>query len=301
MDQRKSRQSGNKEDECPRGVIGLGSRFKAAREESNLDYARLSKITRLRPCILEALEDEDWEKLPPSPIFVQGFIRSYARSLGLEEKELVSLYQDAFPAVDIVSNFPVPPAENRKKIFLFFLIFFLIFTAGTTYYLWKKYPTPEKMLVNSISLTDEGSVKSKDISAPVAETEPAAISHADAEVDKSVVLDNPETPNNLLREERDAPPLTDQISTFEPEIGHGVEPAELVLRAGVKEKTWIKIFVDDKDPEEYTFSPGSIIEWKAKNGFELVIGNAGGIDFEFNNEKVHDLGKSGMVVHYKIS
>ena len=53
--------------------------------------------------------------------------------------------------------------------------------------------------------------------------------------------------------------------------------------------------MDQQDPKEYMFRPGSSPEWKAKEGFELLIGNACGIGFEFNGRKIDNLGERGQL------
>jgi cytoskeleton protein RodZ len=63
------------------------------------------------------------------------------------------------------------------------------------------------------------------------------------------------------------------------------------------EKTWIRIFVDGENPKEYIFRPGSKPEWRASAGFELLIGNAGGIKLELNGQEITKLGSPGQVVH----
>jgi hypothetical protein len=80
------------------------------------------------------------------------------------------------------------------------------------------------------------------------------------------------------------------------EIMPPIEDFPLTLTARVRERTWIKIYVDDGDPKEYIFNPGNRHEWKARKGFDLIIGNADGIDLEFNGEKIENLGAPGQVV-----
>jgi hypothetical protein len=80
------------------------------------------------------------------------------------------------------------------------------------------------------------------------------------------------------------------------EVMPSIEDLPLTLMANIRERTWIKIYVDDGDPKEYIFKPGSRHEWKARKGFDLTIGNAGGIDLEFNGEKIENLGAPGQVV-----
>lgn len=84
-----------------------------------------------------------------------------------------------------------------------------------------------------------------------------------------------------------------------------VEPTEiiapeLILKAIIREETWVKIFIDDKDPREYIFQPGRRFQWTAKKGFELMIGNAAGIDLVLNGEEVEKPTTSGRVVHVTV-
>ena len=79
-------------------------------------------------------------------------------------------------------------------------------------------------------------------------------------------------------------------------------PAEkgLVLKANVKERTWIRVFVDNKEPKDYVFQPGSNPEWKAEKGFELLIGNAGGVEIGLEGTVMKTPGKKGQVIRLSI-
>ena len=83
-------------------------------------------------------------------------------------------------------------------------------------------------------------------------------------------------------------------------IAGSEEETGLVLKAVIRERTWVRIFVDDRDPKEYIFQPGSEPEWTAKQGFELLVGNAGGIKLELNGKRIEDLGKRGEVVRLRL-
>jgi hypothetical protein len=74
----------------------------------------------------------------------------------------------------------------------------------------------------------------------------------------------------------------------------------LILKAIVRERTWLKVAVDDNDPKEYIFPPGSMPQWEAERGFDLVIGNATGIEFELNGEPYQNLGRRGQVVRLRL-
>ena len=107
------------ENESP-GKIDIGSLFRNERQKKGLSYSQISETTRLRSHILKALENEDWANLP-SPVFVTGFIRSYARALGLDEGELGASTKRLFHL-----KLPLPSlfwnrsgAKNRFPFFLF--------------------------------------------------------------------------------------------------------------------------------------------------------------------------------------
>lgn len=68
-----------------------GAQLEAARKERGLDVYRVARELNLDPAIIEALEQDNRDALP-APIFVKGYMRSYARLVGLPEAELVRAY-----------------------------------------------------------------------------------------------------------------------------------------------------------------------------------------------------------------
>ena len=74
----------------------------------------------------------------------------------------------------------------------------------------------------------------------------------------------------------------------------------LVLKANVRERTWIRVFVDNKEPKDYVFQPGSKPEWRAEKGFELLIGNAGGVELGLEGAEMKTPGKKGQVIRLNI-
>ena len=53
-------------------------------------------------------------------------------------------------------------------------------------------------------------------------------------------------------------------------------------------------------PNEYYLNPGDQVELEATLGYNLFIGNAGGIRLLLNSEPIEVPGKSGQVVNLKI-
>ena len=75
----------------------FGERLKRERELREVPMEEITVATRIGPRFLEALENEDWDKLPGG-VFNRGFVRSIARYLGLDEEAFLAEYDLAHSA-----------------------------------------------------------------------------------------------------------------------------------------------------------------------------------------------------------
>ena len=88
----------------------FGERLKRERELREVALKEVTAGTRIGPRFLEALENEEWEKLPGG-VFNRGFVRSIARYLGLDEENLLAEYDMAHGGEQ---SMPAPqPYENK--------------------------------------------------------------------------------------------------------------------------------------------------------------------------------------------
>src|SRR5207302_11490927 len=74
----------------------FGERLKREREIREVSLDELTKATRISARFVEALENEDWAKLPGG-VLGHGFVRTIARYRGLNEAALLAPY-DMAPA-----------------------------------------------------------------------------------------------------------------------------------------------------------------------------------------------------------
>ena len=88
----------------------FGERLKRERELREVPVEELTKATRISKRFLEALENEDWDRLPGG-VFGHGFVRSIARYLGLDEESLLSEYDLAR-----TTKFPPPVPQPEERI-----------------------------------------------------------------------------------------------------------------------------------------------------------------------------------------
>ena len=293
------------DEEWQEKITGLGTLLKSEREKRDVSIEQITKLTRLRRHFIEALEAEDWKHLP-APVFVRGFIRAYARALNLDEDKVFDLYEGTTPP-DMSVPQPVVAAPAARKIPLYVVGAVVLLGILVTVYFLRgdriprppETPTTERTAERSASVVSgEQSDSEEDALTAIEE----AVNDPDAKL--ATFLDDVYKPTGTLAEER----LTQYLTTAQSDSGSGPTPSEtgespaapptelLTLRGIVKTRTWVKIYVDDQAPREFIFQPGSRPQWKAKQGFSVVIGNAAGIDFEFNGEEIKALGNLGQVV-----
>src|SRR6267378_5176075 len=87
----------------------FGERLKRERELREVSMEELTKATRISARFVEALENEDWAKLPGG-VFGHGFVRTIARYLGLNEETLLGEYDSAR-----AEHSPAPPPKPEER------------------------------------------------------------------------------------------------------------------------------------------------------------------------------------------
>lgn len=84
----------------------LGEALAAARISLGLDVEDIASATHLKVSYIRAIEAFDFAALPSRP-FVIGFIRAYARALGLETEAVVGRFRAEAPPIDDGLQAPV--------------------------------------------------------------------------------------------------------------------------------------------------------------------------------------------------
>ena len=76
--------------------LPFGEGLFAARKGKGLSIAEIAKSIHLSKDVIDAIEQSDVERLP-QPIFVQGYLRAYAKYLDLDETRILQQYSEAVP------------------------------------------------------------------------------------------------------------------------------------------------------------------------------------------------------------
>lgn len=131
---------------------GFGAWLRAAREARGLDRQDVADALRLSPRMVEAIESEDLASLPP-PLFIKGYLRSYAALVGLDEAGLVRDFEAWVPIADPLQMIPVRKrattdlSDVGRGRQLASAILLLVVLGGVVFWWLQPAPTPAPGLV----------------------------------------------------------------------------------------------------------------------------------------------------------
>jgi len=280
----------------------LGRLLRTSREERHIDLDAVVKATKVRRHYLEALENEDWGALP-SQVFVKGFLRSYAEFLGLDKDMLLDYYQKAVPREryqpHVLQSMSTQSTLWRRIIIISLLVMVLI---GVIIYVrGNGIPIIGKALqyleTQSVTEEKEGTTEREDDKIP----DEKAIEEVLLGEEK-VESDRAEAMPAVTDEEfvQDVAVTSEEVAVAKEADDEQPPSPRFVLTASVTARTWISIAVDNKPAKEYLFQSGERFQWTAEQGFDMLVGNAGGIEVSLNGTPIGDLGPEGKVVRLKL-
>lgn len=91
----------------------FGNRFRKAREKKELSLDDVSNVTKISARMLRAIEEEHFDQLPGG-VFNKGFIRAYAKHLGIDPEEAVTDYLACLRQAQIDAQQVWEPAPAGK-------------------------------------------------------------------------------------------------------------------------------------------------------------------------------------------
>ncbi|WP_407308560.1 helix-turn-helix domain-containing protein [Desulfosporosinus sp. SB140] len=245
-------------------MAGEGQMLRAAREEKQWSLRFTEDTTKIRIRYIQALEDEDYGILPGTT-YVKGYLRTYAKHLGLNPDEIIQCYNDSeVPETIKVLETPDHHIPLKKRPF-----WVRPLVAGVTAVLaiglvvgiaeWS-HRTPEKLSNSAYS--------------------PTALPSAPPQTETVTPKQNtqettPSAPPSVAAATQDG--LTAQLVFTQP--------------------CWIVVQADGQPSFQGTFAAGTTKEVKGMSKIELVtVGNAGGVTVTLNGKALPSLGNSGQVL-----
>jgi cytoskeleton protein RodZ len=95
-------------------MSGLGEQIASAREQRGMTAADAARRLHMRTDFIQAIEAEDWPRLGP-PIYARGFVRNYARMVGIDPSSIVEQLDAVIPSRDPETHIePLAGATNGE-------------------------------------------------------------------------------------------------------------------------------------------------------------------------------------------
>ena len=95
-------------------MANFGNKFRMARENKKLSLDDVSKVTKIGTRMLKAIEEEHFEILPGG-VFNKGFIRTYARHLGMDDERAIADYLECLLQAESDAASAVQPQHPGRE------------------------------------------------------------------------------------------------------------------------------------------------------------------------------------------
>ena len=276
-----------------RRATTFGMRLKQEREQRGITLDQISQSTKIGTRFLQALEQDHFEQLPGG-IFNKGFVRAYARFVGIDEEEAVADYLTATgdanqPRAESVDKAPIielpaEPERSRAAGVPWGVLAPLLLIIAFAFAIWGFY----SRVTNTRS---QPPVQP----APVQTTAPAVPSPAPERDQTSKAKSSAQpsasrTPVPGTASSATSPSTNALTSTREAAVPH-----DLVLRIKAQEDAWISVHIDGEVSTQETLVALSEKTIHARQQIIIRAGNIGALDFEFKGKSLPSQGKVGEV------
>lgn len=275
----------------------IGTYLSRLRKEQSISLEQVAANTYIRASLLKAIEEAKEESLP-EPVYIQGFIRRYADSLGLDGNALAMTFPIELPPIDLSDQLldaeviggkkydtnneterskeaSVSPLEKLSlpslpENFSLPSIPYLPYILGGTVlalfsilYILNR-PQPSPSIVQNQPKTN---VQPKPAKYTVAPTTPTSNSNLSSSSTSSPTA---------------APDNTTSNTPFQ-------------VTAEVQDDSWVRVTADGKVQFEGILSKGTKQSWTAKERIVVRSGNAGAVLVSVNQKEAKPLGEAGKV------
>jgi cytoskeleton protein RodZ len=293
------------------GMIAIGETLRRERLKRNLDLQQISDELKLSRRFLEAIENEQFDRLPGG-VFTRSFVRQYARLLGLDEEEMAAeLVRLVEPPPDTppieakkqpsVSGFPLPPPVSWDRVsdsirsgwpdwaLGLVLVVVVILACSGVYVWWERAQRPAAHAVQRPAPAAQ-----RALPAPPAVPAPAVEQPGEPDAHSAGVPTPVTSPSASLA----AAPSPTQAVTAGAATGaaSGVDPgAPLHVQLTARKPVWVRASSNGTVLFTITMAANETRTVDAKGSLQLRLGNAGGVDIQLNGKPLGPAGPEGQI------
>jgi cytoskeletal protein RodZ len=271
----------------------VGEFLRQGREAKGLTLDEVARTTRIQLEYLKALEEGNFGKLP-ALVFAKGFVRAYARSLGLDEEDAIRRFQASAGTFYTIHQEQERLRQQqaldqcKRKTSRQALVGVVVVATLSVSLLLAR----ERGMVSVIRSAEPTTVANEAYLTGTTDRAPGdSVGHPQSTAPATGETTKPASfPTQ--------PAHSDPLAGLPVERGMPAEPTEqdLVLALEALELSWVVVQTDEASPHEALLRPGDRLTWKAKEKFVLTIGNAGGVRAELNGKPLPPFGGKGKVV-----
>ncbi|MDH5711120.1 MAG: DUF4115 domain-containing protein [Gammaproteobacteria bacterium] len=310
-----------------KGVHSFGERLYVERKRQNLTIADVSKSIHLSEKIIDAIERSDISRLP-QPTFVQGYLRSYARHLGVSDKPILEEYAHAVPhkletELQPRSTLPDEASSDSPIVKMITLTMLVLMIAAALYAAFSYYKNaivvgqdepemqtmlslPESDLSAETDVLDDG-VDVYTEQAQAEQVQPAIVV-GEVAVSTSTGEQEPVQMQSTITEEKEQAPTltstTEEMVTEEKVNNQLVADGDDVLELSASQVSWIEV-EDSKGVNLYydLLPQGQSVRLQGAAPFKIFLGNAPEVQLSINGMAVNMKNRirTNNVAQFKIS
>lgn len=263
----------------------VGAELARARQERKLSFAEVTRETKIQPWVLEALEADRLQDMM-SPVYVKGFLSTYARFLRLDPEPLVGQirWPQPEPAQDeapppppptpLKFRLPLPPVPVLRRIGAAALVCAAVIGL---------------VVVKPSVRMAQGSKAS-----PAKPTQAVAVRQAKPAKPAAASKPTTPAPSQAMGPvgEPVAPKLASVSGVSEPLKVPSTPTVALLatqpleLRVSAHRTTWIRVRADGKLLSQQRLQRGANERWTAKKQFELIISKPSQVEVTLNGQPI---------------
>ena len=269
-------------------MTSFGEKLQREREMRGVTLEEIAEATKIGTRNLRALETNDFDKLPGG-IFNKGFVRAYARYLGIDEEQAVADYLAASGQTEAPATGPLPDLPPTVKLTVrrrrspWRLVGLGVLLLAAAYLGWREYS-------QRYASADDSAVPSAP--SPASETKAAPAPSTSGATDTSSPAGTTASPAAAGATSTPAPGVTSPPAASAPADSGPTAGFTLDVRA--KRDCWVAVTLDGKSQGNQLMRAGSQQSLHASREIVLTVGNAGGLDVSVNGKPLPPQGAEGQ-------
>ena len=287
-------------------ISAFGENLRREREMRGVGLEEISAATKISMRFLEAIEREDFAKLPGG-IFSRSFIRSYARYLGLDEERVVTEFQLAaqpqtvFDLHRMTSGNPSAARPGTRTPLIATLMAVVLLAGGYLLFRYSRQaaeapapPPPPVETTKAAAPTVPVPMASGDATAALG-ANPAA-----GEITPGAASGTPTAAGAPPNPQGGAAAGVNPVAPSNPQptgppVAKPSAEADLALQVAATERAWVAVDADGKTVLQRVLNPNEVQTLKAHKSFDVTTGNAQAVILTLNGQTLKPLGRQGEV------